>query len=92
MPQAIGSGTITVSDLCLNYPELAIAYSVVEAIAVKVDLIDKIELGATVEGTFHVLDNRGFKLPSVLHFILDFAIISSNNFLKIGYATLVKRC
>ena len=61
-------------------------YSVVEALDVKVNIIDKIELGAKVEGSFYVLDNRGMRLHSSLHSMLDFAVISSNNFLTIRYS------
>ena len=51
----------------------------------KVNLIDKIQLGSVVQGTFYVLDNRGIKLHSSLHSGLDFEVVSSNNFLVIRY-------
>lgn len=54
----------------------------VEALDVNVDLIDKIELGAVVEGTFFVLDHRGMKMHSSLHSIL--AVVTSNNFLEVS--------
>ncbi|KAJ6218542.1 hypothetical protein RDWZM_009699, partial [Blomia tropicalis] len=81
-PKSIGTGLITINDLCLNFPPMSLAYSVVEAIDLKLNLIDKIELGGEVVGEFYILDNRGMRLHSSLHEFLDFVIVSSNNFLS----------
>lgn len=66
---------------------MSLAYSVVEAIDLKLNLIDKIELGGEVVGEFYILDNRGMRLHSSLHEFLDFVIVSSNNFLSFRYVS-----
>lgn len=83
VPLNVGSGVITITDLCLSYPKHTIAFSVVEALDVNLDLIDKVELGSTVKGTFYVLDHRGMKMHSSLHSILN--VVTSNSFLEIRY-------
>ncbi|KAH7645811.1 nuclear pore membrane glycoprotein 210-like protein [Dermatophagoides farinae] len=82
-PLQTGNGMIIITDLCLNYPPFMLPYSVVEAIDIKIQMADKIELGHSIQGTFFVLDNRGKRLHSSLHKFLDLIITSSNNLLKI---------
>lgn len=50
----------------------------------QVHLIDKIQQDATVAGFFAVIDNRGQRLHSSLHGILQFAVIPSNGVLSVG--------
>lgn len=83
VPNQIGNGLITINDLCLDFPPLSIVYSVVEAVDFSVNIIDKIQLGTSVEGVFHVIDNRGQRIDSSLHSYLDISIVSSNNFVQI---------
>ncbi|OTF71211.1 nuclear pore membrane glycoprotein 210-like protein, partial [Euroglyphus maynei] len=82
-PIQTGNGMIIITDLCLNYSPFMLPYSVVEPIDIKIQMVDKIELGRSVQGTFYVLDNRGNRLDSSLHKFLDLSITSSNNLLKI---------
>lgn len=60
-------------------------YSVVEPIEIKLQLVDKIQLGDEIEASFFVLDNRGDKLNSSLHSFLNFFITSLNNYVSFGY-------
>nr|XP_027197064.1 nuclear pore membrane glycoprotein 210-like [Dermatophagoides pteronyssinus] len=82
-PIQIGTGMIIINDLCLNYPTFMLPYSIVEPIDIKIQMMDKIELGRSVQGSFYIVDNRGNRIDSSLHKYLDLVITSSNNLLKI---------
>ena len=74
IPKRVSSDSFNIVDLCLDYAPLSLSYFVVIAGQIQVSIIDKIELGQEVLGTFVLLDNRGQKIESSLHSYFKFSV------------------
>ena len=89
-PKAIGSGVIEITDLCLTfYGPTQVHYSVVVATHIRIDIVDKFQLGTSVEGYVSVIDNNGDYLHSSNHKLIDLSPIVSNKILTIRYLSIV---
>lgn len=56
----------------------------VEAIDIRVEVVDKIQLGGQTQARFSVIDNRGERLPSSLHALFDFGLSTNVALLTVG--------
>ena len=73
--------------MCLSfYGPTDVYYSVVEAIDIRVEIIDKFEMGTLVDGYVAVVDNNGDYIHSSNHILIDLVPLISNKVLSVRYA------
>ncbi|CAG2178246.1 unnamed protein product, partial [Oppiella nova] len=81
-PKVVGGGVIQIEDLCLiSYGNTDLYYSVVEATDIRIEIVDKFQLGSVVDGYLSVIDNNGNYIDSVF---APLRIVPSNLTLIVG--------
>jgi hypothetical protein len=86
IPKKVGRGVITINDLCLSlYGTTEFSFSVVEAVDIHVEIVDKFQLGSIVKGYLTVIDNNGDNLLVSHHELINLMPIISNKVLSVRY-------
>lgn len=89
VPKSVGRAVITINDLCLtSYEKTELQLSVVEATDIRIEMIDKFQLGSIVDGYLTVVDNNGDKLHVSHHQLISLTPIISNRVLTVSNFTV----